>query len=224
MAPRVCSHCNKNLKPTNDPGVKCAGPCNKFFHTRCGKISQESIPNIKAGTFLWQCRYCRTDKKRNSFANENQSERDEEQDSSSQPDFQSQINLLQTTVENLKRELKDLSKKYTELTTSVQFHSDEAEELKSKITSLESLHGKADLNDKQIKLMEKNVDECDEKIDIIDFNHHRNEVEISGIPEMNSENLPEVLNTIGQQLKLGEIRDTIINAERLGTSNEKKSK
>jgi uncharacterized protein YlxW (UPF0749 family) len=86
--------------------------------------------------------------KRNSFANDNQTDRDEEQDSPSQQDFQSQINLLQATVENLKRELKDLSKKDTELTTSVQFHSDESEELKTKITSLESLHGKADLNDK----------------------------------------------------------------------------
>jgi hypothetical protein len=219
MAPRVCSHCQKNLKPINDPGVKCAGPCNKFFHIGCGKILPKDIADIKAGTHLWQCKFCR--KKRSSFIHDNQTDSDQELNVSSSQDFQSQINLLQATVESLKRTLNDLSKKYTELTTSVQFHSDESEEMKAKIISLESLHGKADFNDNQIKLMGKNIDECDEKIDVIDFNHHRNEVEISGIPEINSESLPDILNAIGQQLNLGEIRDKIINAERLGSSNDR---
>lgn len=126
---------------------------------------------------------------------------------------------MQTIIESLKKEITGLAKKYNELATSVQFHSDETEEIKSKLTSLDSLHGKADSNDKQIKTIGKNVDECYERLDVMDSNQHRDEVEISGIPEMNSENLSEILEGIGQQLNLGNVSNSIKSAERLGSSS-----
>lgn len=128
------------------------------------------------------------------------------------------MKTLENTVEELKTAISELLNKYNDLAASVQFNSDETDEIKTKINSLDSLQGKADLNDKKCKQIEKNIDECYERLDITDYNQHRNEVEVTGIPETNLENLPEILNAIGEQLDLQNLSDAVVSAERLGTA------
>jgi hypothetical protein len=123
---------------------------------------------------------------------------------------------MKQLVRQLKNEIDELKKNYNELVASVQFQSDLLDENKLKIEALDNLHGKADIFDRQCKENNDNINDLIENLDQVDFHQHRNEVELSGVPEKNDECLSEILESIGQELEIKNIRNAVKSAERIG--------
>lgn len=216
MAPSCCIICKQNIKPKTDPGYKCVAPCKKSVHISCVKIPPNQIKNISNGSFLWQCCDCVKSKRRSSIIS------DEPQPSISTSETIADSQLLQirelkATVDNLKLIVESMKKDFADLSQSMQFQSNEVDELKTKVTSFDVLHGKADVNEKQCKKFSDNINELSERLDVNESNQHRNEVEISGVPDDVNECLPDVLNSIGDSLKINNLCSSIINAHRIGS-------
>lgn len=53
--------CSSNITKGRYPGIKCGGPCDKFYHVRCAKISQDLLRDIKNRSVNWLCETCRVD-------------------------------------------------------------------------------------------------------------------------------------------------------------------
>lgn len=57
----TCSICSSNITKGRFPGIKCSGPCDKFYHVRCAKISDDLLRNIKNRSVNWLCETCRVE-------------------------------------------------------------------------------------------------------------------------------------------------------------------
>jgi hypothetical protein len=95
------------------------------------------------------------------------------------------------------------------------------DENKLKIEALDSLHGRAENQEKQHKDNIESLNELNERLELIDFHQHRNEVELSGIPETTDECLIDVLDSIGFELEMGSIYNEVKSVERLGSNSRR---
>lgn len=56
----TCNTCSSNITKGRFPGVKCGGPCEKPFHIKCARISDDLLQGINNRSVNWLCEDCRT--------------------------------------------------------------------------------------------------------------------------------------------------------------------
>lgn len=56
----TCNLCSSNITKERFPGIKCGGNCEKLFHIKCARISDDLLQVIKNRSANWLCEDCRS--------------------------------------------------------------------------------------------------------------------------------------------------------------------
>lgn len=203
-----CGVCNQPCESAeSDAIVKCAGSCEKSFHTRCIK---DDLVGKKTRSYRdWKCTECRNPSSVNSNA-------------SSATDLITKdfiVRVLEDFKKEVFGEMKTIRSEMSELSASVHFVSNKLDEttqlmkdIKSEIASLKREN--EELRGKNASLASE-VCSMKERIRSLEQYSRKNNVEISGLPVTQGENVIDLVKDVGSSLGLEIAKGDISAAHRV---------
>lgn len=205
--PVLCVTCTRNITSERSPGIRCSN-CNKTFHTRCVKISEELIKNINSGTATYLCPPCRSSSRRSVI----------DYNDPGTPDIPTDptlhdVMVVLTTVQN----------KLSDLESSQQYISSIFDELNNRVSILvkENVAMK-----KKLIQFEQYMEEHENKISWLEANAdipYQNQVArnivVCGLPSEVTD-INELFINIIDKLSQKISRDDIINIEKMKHNND----
>lgn len=209
----ICVSCTTTIT-NKTPGLKCNGPCGKFYHGKCVDLSKLDVSRFLLPGAYWYCAACRIEEgsKRKSII-------------AGDDDADSQNSLSTFTVlKDIQANIRSLNDKYETVMESVNFYSNQ-------ITTFESIINK--LNDKIAvieKLTKENIElkseikNLNSRVEIVEQQARLNNLEIQGVPEKPNENILHILEKIGEHIQCPISASTIDTAHRIAHQSSDRPK
>lgn len=190
----ICGLCTATITGKT-PGLKCVGSCNLFYHGKCVGLNKQDITKFLQPDAYWYCSRCRSDaSKRKSIIGV---QLEDPGSDGQEPEESSGTYVM---LKSIQADIKSLHSKYNDVLNSVNFCSDQ-------VSSFESLIKRFDEQMKQIQAISKEnnhlkneVNSLTSRIDRLENEARAKNIEIQGIPEKANENLPLVLEKIGESV------------------------
>lgn len=215
-----CDKCEKTITK-KCPGVECRS-CEKIVHlnTDCSGLSTKQKVALRSSNLQWLCQECEeTMPKNTSIVIPTEDEEDEE-DGDKMP---LQINVKQLLKDISKEMEKTVKKELAELTSSLQYHSDQMEELEKTIqmfkTSIKDIQKKnTELSQQNIHLRTR-VGALEQRVQSLEQEGLSTVIELSNIPREDEEDVKEIIKTVAS--KLNTSTTNIKKIKRQGTGKDR---
>lgn len=199
----ICGVCHQicDLGAT-DSFVKCAGVCEKVFHSRCIRTDVEGKKT--RSNKEWKCKDCRNTSSTSSATSSS---------TAITKDFF--VTMMEDFKKQIFKELKVFQSEITGLTTSVQFISDKLDsanefmnKINSEITAVKEENEKLKENNATLT---SEVGVLKDRVRSLEQYTRKNNIEISGIPTTPNEQMNKLIKDVGTAVGL-EIHDSQISA------------
>ncbi|CAG9823877.1 unnamed protein product [Phaedon cochleariae] len=166
--PEVCATCNSPVTRTNQ-GISCDGPCEKTFHFKCTKIPV-AYQDIPAGTGLtWVCDKCKHGRN------------------------DSKLNKLLVSLASIQEDLKDVKTKQTEVSDSLNFYGGKIDDFGKRMDNFQKTMNSVQGVQQDVQQLKKECDNLRAEIESMHQQQRMENIEISGLPEKNNENLKSIM-------------------------------
>lgn len=218
---RRCDNCEK-LITKKTPGVACS-TCEKLVHlnTVCSGLSTKQREAIHSSNLQWMCQECeKTVPKRTSVIIPNEEEEEAEEIADS-PTLQVDVKQL---LKDISKEMeKTVRKMVGELSDSLQYHSDQMDELQRTIQEFKTVV--KDLQKKNTQLSQQNthlqtrVGALEQRVQSLEQERLSSVIELSNIPQQENENIKEIVKTVA--IKLNTPTTNIKAIQRQGTGKDR---
>lgn len=182
----------------NEQVIKCAGSCEKSFHSRC---IQDDVVGAKTRSFRdWKCKNCRTSININS---------------SSTPEATNDLlKALADFKAQIMHEFKSAKDEINTLAQAVQYASDKMDESMTLMKEIKSDLAAVKKENENLRSMNttlsNEVNILKDKVRSLEQYSRKNNVEINGIPETPRENVFNLVKDVGTALGL-DIQDSDIS-------------
>lgn len=189
----ICDLCTGGIT-NKTPGLKCCGPCEKFFHGKCVSLNKQDLARFVQPDALWLCPSCRKTpaSKRTSVIGSISVDHDEDTFTSA---------TAMGILRNIQSEITSLNKKYDEVLTSVNFCSDQISYFEDTMKKFnDKLSQLQKITEENVEL-KKTVQSLSDRVEVLEQNTRANNLEIQGVPEKNNENLYDILGKIGDHIQ-----------------------
>lgn len=196
----TCVTCLKVIQK-NKPKV-CCDECKKYFHPRCAKVSSDELKSVEDDELIWRCVPCNKEHRR-SLAIDTKSDM-------TYDDVIKLFNELKSQVKSVEQNLGDsLESCHQELKQNTQVIEEQNREIKKWAAMVEELTSENIQLKKRVVQLETRVEEAEQY-------SRANTIEIHGIPMQPSEDVIDVVKSVGEALDCP-IEDSMIDAcHRLG--------
>ncbi|XP_045501884.1 uncharacterized protein LOC123699064 [Colias croceus] len=201
-----CNSCGKFFGASDS--TKC-NKCNITYHRQCNHISPSSRNNNK-----WICKICTT-KTTSKTVDDTQPESQESdnfEDVSTSP--QGSTSLIQE-IKLLRSELSSFRSEISRLSTLVSNFGSRLDSIEERVSHLES-EPCIEIGQKQVQQNQELIESLKGKLNDSEQEKLQYDVEITGIPESNGENLLHITITLAQKIGLTLDERDIANAHRRG--------
>lgn len=212
-----CGVCLKSCDITSDQAVKCSGNCDRFFHARCVKDDVEGKKTRSNKD--WRCKDCRKE------SSSTQSS------TSSAPTLHITKEFLLKVLDEFKSEMfnefKAVRTEMGELTASVSFVSDKLDEnatlFKEFKDDLAAVKQENAEMRRQVDSMDSELCYLRDKVRTLEQYSRKNNIEISGIPVTQKENIQKLVMDVGSALGVDVKEQHISAAHRVPSFNNKRT-
>ncbi|XP_026323146.1 general transcriptional corepressor trfA-like [Hyposmocoma kahamanoa] len=218
---KKCDICDKSITK-KCPGVECRR-CEKCVHlsSECSGLTTKQQVALRSSNLLWLCQECElsTSKRKSIVIPEGEDEETEE--AADKLPFQIDVKQLLKDI-SIEME-KTVRKELAELSGSLQYHSDQMEELEKTIhefkTSIKDLQKKnTELSHLNTHLLTR-VGALEQRVQSLEQERLSSAIELSNIPREENENITEIVKTVARKLKTP--TTNIRTVQRQGTSKDR---
>lgn len=186
-----CKLCSGRIT-TKSPGLQCSG-CRGNFHAKCAHISPATLDQLRADGVFWKCSGCRGALDSSVLFDDDTTDA-----SSSANPTNAQLYRLMSAIQS---DLKNLSSKYDEIIKSISFYGDKITDFECTLNSFGTKIKQVDsLVIENTKLRAELVNAVD-RLDHLEQYSRYNNLIISGVPEREGENLPDIVSSISSCIK-----------------------
>jgi len=216
----TCSVCNEKIPKSTD-AVTCSGVCAQAFHFHCAGFSEKSFRAVKSKGKKYICLKCLPTNLPKSKSTDQKETSADSSDQDIDPEVQTDLessNLSKSSLpeldkvnprflENPYEDLKSfITSKFSEFTESLNYHANivkeittSLKELKAENTNLTKMQTKMEAENVQLK-----ADLSQVKCELIELQQYtrRTNVEISGLPELENEDIKTTVRSVFHHLKL----------------------
>lgn len=211
-----CGVCLKPCDVDSDQAVKCGGTCDRFFHQRCIKDDVEGKKTRSNKD--WKCKDCRKE------SSSTQSS------ASSAPTPHITKDFLVKILEEFKAEVfgefKSFRTEMGELSTSVSFVSDKLDENAKLFKEFKDELAAVKRENAELRNQMDNVSDelyiLRDKVRALEQYSRKNNIEISGIPATQRENVQKLVMDVGSALGIDVKEQDISAAHRVPSFNTKR--
>lgn len=212
-----CGVCNLMC---DGESIKCSGSCEKIFHITCTNVSSDFLKTRNARK-EWRCEHCKRGKSNTPTVSEKSS-------GAEVLEFKEFIkNALEDFKKEVLSELQSNAKQFEEFKTSLNFFSSKLDEankamndinkncntLKKENDELKKKNAELTNDVKMLKIKMKNLEQYSRK----------NNVEVSGVPASNGENVKQLVKDIGAAINVVVREEDVMAAHRVPTYNREKA-
>lgn len=188
----TCKKCNRAINARN-AGIKC-GKCISSFHYQCANIQEDHLKELQIGAVVWFCTHCRSGDLNSSII-------EDDVQQTSKPSKMYKASEIHDLISSVKSDIiSEMNKKFETLIRSTDFCS-------NKITDFEA---SIKLVSEKLKMLESYKKENEElKNEVYLLNNKINDMEqysklnnliISNYPETRTENVFDIVTSIGESL------------------------
>lgn len=224
MVLKKCVKCNKNITKTK-PGLTCSR-CNKIVHsdTNCVKLSNKQLNTLRNSPGIeWSCEDCQKNiSRRSSFIIPDDDDVDNDSDDGS-------VNTVQALdtkklVKEISRELKKtFREEIANLESSLEFLSDQITTMEQSLRNQENTIKKLENRNEDLvnknKNLELRVTVLEQGLRISEQKSLSRSVEIAGMPDIITKDVPQVIQKVASKLELNE--HDIQTSQKMSGSKEK---
>lgn len=183
----MCQICDKKLTPSKSPGLQCSGLCKLFFHATCVGLQIKDLQLLNSEGMTWTCSTCR------------------EQPGSPNKSIiiNSDENYEPSDLKQIYAMLGDINdrlKNYETLLESVKFCSDKITDFENKLSVLSDKCKAIESLKKDVELLKTETTEYKIRCSDLEQRSRMDNVEISGVPEKNNENINVIIENIGKYI------------------------
>lgn len=173
-----CQLCPLTVTGKMRPGLSCCH-CNKLFHASCLEIAVDSLQSLKSIDVNWACKNCKMKSRRSTIFVPSSPDNLTRENSTEQTN-QSNNPVPPTMRENLAK----LQEFQTTAETSLQFFSNQLEDVLSEIVKLKESVEKLDKLTKENESHKNTIKLLESKLATIEQHQNDCDLIITGIPEM----------------------------------------
>lgn len=173
MVGKSCHICSANITDNRFPGVECAG-CQRMFHAKCVKLSNDMFDGIKEGLIVWNCTSCRPRTRRSKVVYKD--------------DVPTNSPTISPEMESaeLMEILKDLRQRLESMEKSLQFISSFHDDLKNELRTInkdnKSIKDKLYTLDNITTEHDKRINNLEIVADLFNQEKLKNNIIIAGLP------------------------------------------
>lgn len=182
MSERNCKYCNDPVNRQNK-GFVCAGPCQRKFHPLCGKMPENLINFKDTKGFYIMCNQCSADS--NAHINISDS---------------TIVNGLHEKLERMQDDVSSIKNFQVQFSTSLQHFNDVIEDFRAEMKNFKEEINTLNALKNELAILKQDHAKVNVELQGLQQYMRRENVEIIGVAENRSENLMQVICSIGNHV------------------------